>query len=75
MYTQPEAIFNMLSDIAMLSVPIYLIWRLQISRRRKIGISAIFLTGGLYVAALSQPPPLKSILTYLLGHASPASSA
>jgi len=46
----------MLSDIAMLSVPIYLIWRLQISRRRKIGISAIFLTGGLYVARFPTAP-------------------
>ena len=42
----------MLSDIAMLTVPIYLIWRLQISRRRKVGISAIFLTGGMYVFPL-----------------------
>ena len=41
--------FNMVSDIAMLSVPVYTIWKLQISRRRKIGISAIFLTGGLSV--------------------------
>ena len=44
-----SAIFNMLSDIAMLSVPIYLIWNLQMSTRRKIGVSVIFLTGGLQV--------------------------
>ena len=42
-----SAVFNMLSDIAMLSVPIYLIWNLQMSIRRKIGVSTIFLTGGL----------------------------
>ncbi|KAF6239014.1 hypothetical protein HO173_002886 [Letharia columbiana] len=42
-----SAIFNVLSDIAMLSLPIYLIWNLQMSTRRKIGLSAIFLTGGL----------------------------
>ena len=46
--------FNMVSDIAMLSVPVYTIWKLQISRRRKIGISAIFLTGGLSVLAYSR---------------------
>ena len=39
--------FNMLSDIAMLSVPVYMMWNLQVSTRRKIGVSAIFLTGGL----------------------------
>ena len=42
-----SAFFNFLSDIAMLSVPIFLIWRLQMSVRRKIGITAIFCTGGL----------------------------
>lgn len=42
-----SAIFNVLSDIAMLSVPMYLIWNLQMSTRRKIGVSVIFLTGGL----------------------------
>ena len=42
-----SAIFNFLSDIAMLSVPVFLIWRLQMSVRRKIGITIIFCTGGL----------------------------
>lgn len=42
-----SAVFNVFSDIAMLSVPIYLVWNLQMSIRRKIGISAIFCTGGL----------------------------
>ncbi|KAL6720061.1 hypothetical protein ACLMJK_001982 [Lecanora helva] len=42
-----SAVFNFLSDIAMLSVPIYLVWRLQMSIRRKIGVTAIFCTGGL----------------------------
>lgn len=42
-----SAIFNVLSDIAMLSVPVYLVWNLQMNVRRKIGISAIFCTGGL----------------------------
>lgn len=42
-----SAIFNALSDIAMLSVPVYLIWNLQMSTRRKIGLSAISWTGGL----------------------------
>lgn len=44
-----SAVFNMVSDIAMLSVPIYMIWNLQMSVQRKMGISAIFCTGGLFV--------------------------
>lgn len=42
-----SAIFNMVSDILMLTVPIILIWNLQTSIRRKVGVSAIFLTGAL----------------------------
>ncbi|CAO1604355.1 ribosomal protein L36 [Xanthoria calcicola] len=42
-----SAVFNTFSDIAMLSVPIYLVWNLQMSIRRKVGISFIFCTGGL----------------------------
>ena len=40
-----SAIFNLVSDICMLSVPVYLVWQLKMSVRRKVGISAIFLTG------------------------------
>lgn len=42
-----SAIFNMISDIAMLFVPTYLVWNLQMSIQRKIGISLIFGTGTL----------------------------
>ena len=47
-----SAVFNVLSDVAMLSVPIFMIWGLQMSIRRKIGVSAMFATGGLYVLLL-----------------------
>ena len=43
-----SAVFNMLSDIAMLSTPLYLVWKLQMSRRRKIAVSIVFLSGSLY---------------------------
>ena len=33
----------------MLSVPLYLVWNLQMSFRRKTGITFIFCTGGLFV--------------------------
>ena len=42
-----SAIFNTVSDIAMLSVPLYLIWSLQMSVGRKIAVSAVFGTGAL----------------------------
>ena len=42
-----SAIFNTVSDIAMLAVPVYLVWSLQMSVLRKVGISFIFCTGGL----------------------------
>lgn len=39
--------FNLISDVLMLSIPIYLVWNLQMGVRRKVGISAIFGIGGL----------------------------
>jgi len=61
-----SATFNMVSDISMLSVPIYLIWNLQMSVRRKIGVSLIFGTGGLSV--LPPHPPLFLPLFPLPSH-------
>lgn len=52
--------FNMVSDIAMLSVPIYLIWNLQMSTQRKIGVSLIFGTGALSVKTVSSSRSFKS---------------
>lgn len=52
--------FNVVSDIAMLSVPIYLIWALQMSIKRKIGVSAIFGTGTLFVISSSLMKPLAT---------------
>lgn len=51
--------FNMVSDIAMLSVPIYLIWNLQMSTQRKIGVSLIFGTGALFVKPVSSSSVLR----------------
>jgi len=51
-------VFNFISDIAMLSVPVFLIWSLQMSSRRKVGVSAIFCTGILYV----KPKLMRNIL-------------
>ncbi|KAL8808257.1 MAG: hypothetical protein Q9200_004349 [Gallowayella weberi] len=44
-----SATFNTGSDILMLSIPIYMIWTLQMSTKRKMGITAIFSTGAVFV--------------------------
>ena len=55
-----SASFNVISDIAMLSVPIYLIWNLQMSAQRKVGTSAIFATGALLVLPPFSGPRARS---------------
>lgn len=42
-------VVNVVSDFYTLTIPIVAISRLQMSRSRKLGVSAIFLTGALYV--------------------------
>ena len=39
------AVFNTLSDFSILLLPIGCIWRLQMPRKRKLAISAVFATG------------------------------
>lgn len=46
---ESSAVINACSDIAMFFVPLWRIWNLQISAARKLGISAIFFSGSLYV--------------------------
>lgn len=38
---------HILSDIVMLLIPLPLVWRLQVSLRKKLGLTVIFLAGGL----------------------------
>ena len=40
---------NVVSDFTILLLPIVEVWRLHMSTRRKIGVSAVFATGLLYV--------------------------
>lgn len=42
----------MVSDFTILLLPIVEVWRLQMSRQRKIGVSAVFATGLLYVCCV-----------------------
>ena len=40
---------NILTDIVILGLPLPLIWKLQIRRKRKVGLLGIFLLGSLYI--------------------------
>ena len=46
-YFVATGVFNLVSDIAILLFPLYCTWKLQISTKRKFGVSAIFFVGGL----------------------------
>jgi hypothetical protein len=41
-------VFNFLSDMYILAIPMPAVARLQISRMKKIGVSMIFSVGGVY---------------------------
>lgn len=47
--TYVQGIFNIVSDFYLLLLPIPVVWKLQLTLRKKIGISAIFMTGLLSV--------------------------
>lgn len=42
---QASGIFNVVSDFAILILPMFPLWSLKVSQRKKIGIMAIFGTG------------------------------
>lgn len=48
-----EAIINMLSDIAIITLPIPMVWQLQMTLRRKLIITTIFGLGSMYVPILA----------------------
>ena len=47
-YISSSAI-NVALDFWILILPLSIVWTLQLSRKRKVGLTAIFLLGGLYV--------------------------
>lgn len=48
-----SGLINLVSDLAILLAPQWVIWRLNVSRSRKIGVSLLFVIGILYVSAAS----------------------
>ena len=51
---------NVVSDFTILLLPIVEVWRLQMSIQRKIGVSAVFATGLLYVRCVCERERLKA---------------
>ena len=43
------ATINVFSDIVIIVLPLFKVWRLKLPVRRKIGVGAVFATGILYV--------------------------
>ena len=48
---------NILTDIIILSLPIPLVWRLQVSKPRRWQLVLVFSLGGLYICHISHPVP------------------
>ena len=46
-YFVATGVFNFVTDIIMLLFPLYCTWKLQMSTKRKFGVSAVFFVGGL----------------------------
>lgn len=53
---------NVALDFWILVLPLPMVWSLQLSRRRKVGLNLIFLIGGLYVSCI----PLLAVLCVLI---------
>ena len=58
-----SAAINVFSDLLNLLLPIWAIWHLQMSPKRKLGVTALFATGLLYVLIL--PLTSNCIIQYL----------
>jgi hypothetical protein len=37
--------FNVVTDVILLAFPMYFVWRLQLSKKKKWGITIVFLVG------------------------------
>ena len=59
-----SSVFNILSDIAMYSAPFWKIWHLHMPKGRKLGMSAVFATGGLSASPPSSPFRIYTVLMF-----------
>lgn len=57
---------NISSDFFIFILPLPMIWRLQLSRREKIGVSLIFMSGAMYVDYRHNAMDTKSMLKFFI---------
>jgi hypothetical protein len=50
-----QAIFSLVSDLFVLTLPMQPVWQLQLPLRRKVAVSALFMAGLLYVSLIFLP--------------------
>ena len=55
-----SAAINISADVIILCLPMYPLWHLQVSTLQKIGLTCIFLLGGLYVTQELDSPSLSA---------------
>ena len=65
---------SIITDIVMLVLPIPMIWRLKISRSKKIGLAGVFLTGSMYVPINHMISALALYPQHLQNHIPPLTS-
>ena len=66
--TYVQGIFNIVSDFYVLVLPLPVVWKLQLPLRKKIGVSAVFMTG-LLLVPLNLIPGFTLPLIRVIGHA------
>ena len=60
-----SSVTSLLTDVAILCLPMPMIWNMRASRNQKIALSAVFLLGALYVSQAPSPFPLPNPLSKL----------
>ena len=68
-----NAIANVITDMIMLLMPVPTVWRLNLSTRKKINVTAVFMLGGLYVLVILRSTKINSNQSIV--YAFPVSSA
>jgi hypothetical protein len=63
-YANSSSVPNIITDLAVLVLPLRTVWGLKISVGRRVGLLIIFLTGSVYVPLFPFPFPFETLLTH-----------
>jgi hypothetical protein len=74
-YANSSSIPNIATDLAVLVLPLRTVWGLKVSIGKRMGLLAIFMTGGVYVPVFLVCAIEQYSLTTIAGASSPPSSA